>query len=360
MPATPYAKLLVSVNGGANQDGGLTVEASDTIQLRAEDKTGWGSPATRWSIYSFPEGFAEPTDWSTAADGSYYYDGSADPPTFTPDVTGKYMLRLLVLGGSLENCLDETTALCVETARGLRSIGYNESSQFGGAREQWIVDLRHDLKQLDATSALWTTLLNEDTGDEIALHVPYTVDKATSGDDTGLLIDVTDTDSPGTSRPIDVKVDTERMWSLQNSGALVWGQTASYTLSQETAVAAGDRAGFFGQAAGGSDNNGGGISVQGGAPTGTGLRGGVSIGCHSDELIECTEVATGREVVSLCLGALLTTTEMPANTGHRVIFIANASSVPAANPVGGGILYVEAGALKLRGTSGTITPIAPA
>lgn len=46
--------------------------------------------------------------------------------------------------------------------------------------------------------------------------------------------------------------------------------------------------------------------------------------------------------------------------GGKVIFIANATTVPASNPTGGGILYVEAGALKYRGSSGTVSTIGPA
>ena len=46
--------------------------------------------------------------------------------------------------------------------------------------------------------------------------------------------------------------------------------------------------------------------------------------------------------------------------GVKVIFIANASTVPSTNPTGGGVLYVTAGALKFRGSGGTVTPIAPA
>jgi hypothetical protein len=46
--------------------------------------------------------------------------------------------------------------------------------------------------------------------------------------------------------------------------------------------------------------------------------------------------------------------------GVRVIGIINATTVPASNPTGGGILYVEAGALKYRGSSGTVTTIANA
>jgi hypothetical protein len=46
--------------------------------------------------------------------------------------------------------------------------------------------------------------------------------------------------------------------------------------------------------------------------------------------------------------------------GGGVLSIANAGTVPTSNPSGGGILYVEAGALKFRGSSGTITTIANA
>ncbi len=46
--------------------------------------------------------------------------------------------------------------------------------------------------------------------------------------------------------------------------------------------------------------------------------------------------------------------------GTQTVFIANAGTVPTTNPTGGGIMYVEGGALKYRGSSGTITVIAPA
>lgn len=44
--------------------------------------------------------------------------------------------------------------------------------------------------------------------------------------------------------------------------------------------------------------------------------------------------------------------------GVKVMFIANATTVPTSNPAGGGILYVEGGDLKYRGSSGTVTTIA--
>jgi len=66
------------------------------------------------------------------------------------------------------------------------------------------------------------------------------------------------------------------------------------------------------------------------------------------------------------LGAM---TQNPAAVFRRRLFCeweveraieANASIVPSVNPEGGGILYVENGALKYRGSTGAITIIAPA
>lgn len=57
--------------------------------------------------------------------------------------------------------------------------------------------------------------------------------------------------------------------------------------------------------------------------------------------------------------SLLTNTKS-YGSGVGVIFIANRNTAPTVNPTGGGIMYVEAGALKFRGSSGTVTTIAPA
>ncbi|MCM2391720.1 hypothetical protein [Streptomyces albipurpureus] len=63
--------------------------------------------------------------------------------------------------------------------------------------------------------------------------------------------------------------------------------------------------------------------------------------------------------------ALQATTSFRLNTsslggGVGVVALANATTVPASTPTGGGVLYVEAGALKFRGSAGTVTTIAPA
>ena len=49
-----------------------------------------------------------------------------------------------------------------------------------------------------------------------------------------------------------------------------------------------------------------------------------------------------------------------AGGGQGVIKINNRFTAPTTNPVNGGVLYVESGALKYRGSSGTVTTIANA
>lgn len=46
--------------------------------------------------------------------------------------------------------------------------------------------------------------------------------------------------------------------------------------------------------------------------------------------------------------------------GIGVVFLGNANTVPTTNPSAGGLLYVEAGALKFRGSGGTITTLGAA
>lgn len=46
--------------------------------------------------------------------------------------------------------------------------------------------------------------------------------------------------------------------------------------------------------------------------------------------------------------------------GSGVIAVANVTTAPSSTPSGGGVFYVEAGALKYKGSSGTVTTIAPA
>lgn len=46
--------------------------------------------------------------------------------------------------------------------------------------------------------------------------------------------------------------------------------------------------------------------------------------------------------------------------GLGVVYLRDATTIPTSNPSGGGLLYIEAGALKYRGPSGTVTTVAAA
>lgn len=59
-------------------------------------------------------------------------------------------------------------------------------------------------------------------------------------------------------------------------------------------------------------------------------------------------------------GSNMTATNLYAAGFGGHVFIANSVGVPSNNPTGGGILYVEAGALKYRGSSGTVTTLGAA
>ena len=118
----------------------------------------------------------------------------------------------------------------------------------------------------------------------------------------------------------------------------------------------------------GTNRDGGSLELQGGQRSNTnGRRKGVQLELDQNTnttLLEVADVQAEATSLSRVLALLnlspISTAQMPTGTGDRVIYIANAGTVPSANPASGGILYVEAGALKYRGSSGTVTTIAPA
>lgn len=59
------------------------------------------------------------------------------------------------------------------------------------------------------------------------------------------------------------------------------------------------------------------------------------------------------------LGNLLIGMTTAASSAQKTLHLANATP-PSANPSGGGVIYVDAGALKYRGSSGTVTTLAAA
>lgn len=119
----------------------------------------------------------------------------------------------------------------------------------------------------------------------------------------------------------------------------------------------------------GSAKNGGNAIVAGGAPGSGGLRGGVKLqltavvpvgypqtslsGIGLSNMLQATEVAINRRVLSLCNPNDLTTLDMPANTGDMVLYIRNAATVPSSGaPSNGAILYADLGQLWVKQQDG--------
>jgi hypothetical protein len=75
-----------------------------------------------------------------------------------------------------------------------------------------------------------------------------------------------------------------------------------------------------------------------------------------------TFIMAGSQMMEITTGLNigLVTTGGSYGGGARVIFIANRTTAPTTNPTGGGLLYVESGALKYRGSSGTVSTLANA
>lgn len=129
----------------------------------------------------------------------------------------------------------------------------------------------------------------------------------------------------------------------------------------------------------GSTGTGGKLALQGGAATaGNGVGGDVVIDGGTGFGTGAHGKAKFRAANHDCVSALPATQELVFDGpgaqgvigffttagsyggGQQVIFIANRGAAPSTNPTGGGILYAEAGAIKWRGSSGTVTTIAPA
>ncbi len=157
MPQPPYALLRASINGGAVQTGGLVVAGSSTVQLSA-DPAGNASRFL-WQIYGYPVGYAQPANWSTAADGTYY-STLITPPPFQVGATslfGKYMLRLVVNNGGTENnkaipvsqLTDESTSIEVLSNSGIHATGLNETTQWGGLKK-WLAHVNVNWVLIDA------------------------------------------------------------------------------------------------------------------------------------------------------------------------------------------------------------------
>lgn len=135
------------------------------------------------------------------------------------------------------------------------------------------------------------------------------------------------------------------------------GLTAATSLSCGTTLAVGTNATIVGNA-----TVGGTLAVTGA----TTLAGGVAGPVAATGIVSGASVsATGAVQAGTTAFAENLALSTPAGTasfgsGAGVVFISNATTSPTVAPTGGGVLYVEAGALKYIGSSGSIHTIAVA
>lgn len=210
MPTTPYAKLFLSINGGALSTGGVTVGPSDTVQLSAESTVGWDRPATVFQITAYPEGWATPDGWTLNAMSGYieYFangDSGVTPPLITmPDgsdiaagIWGKWKFRLLVNGGGGQLTDWDSGVLIVSPNLGLHSVARGERGEFGGAQGQWAREIQRDMKVLDGVTFGFANGAAANTTDDtptVLLEIPFGDDAAMTG---VLLVLAVSTDAPG-------------------------------------------------------------------------------------------------------------------------------------------------------------------
>ena len=110
-----------------------------------------------------------------------------------------------------------------------------------------------------------------------------------------------------------------------------------------------------------TNGNGGHVVISGGADAGTADAGAVYLSSLLDSSYEhgvfVRAFAGPGRVVGLW-GVPTAVTDF--GSADKVVFIGNCTTTPGGTPTGGGVLYVESGALKYKGTSGTVTPLAVA
>lgn len=141
-----------------------------------------------------------------------------------------------------------------------------------------------------------------------------------------------------------------------SSNALSWANGTTPLVTQlNTSLNHG--ADFFikAQTATGASKNGGDVVISGGSSGASGLKGGVTLKMDSGNttMLELTEVAAGRRVVSLLNNGPLTTTDMPANTGDLVMYVRDTITPPTVgSPSNGTIVYSSGGQLWIKQQDG--------
>ena len=156
----PYAKVLASINSGADDTGAVTAATGDTLDLSLESSD--AVSICRWEIYGYPPAFTEPTGWETDdSTGAFYFLGLV-PDQVTLDEWGKYMIRATINGGVTRDrtnspAVDESTIVTIPSDNGLADMGYLEdrqvSAEFGAVADHQ-ANLRVVQTALEAIDAI--------------------------------------------------------------------------------------------------------------------------------------------------------------------------------------------------------------
>jgi hypothetical protein len=103
------------------------------------------------------------------------------------------------------------------------------------------------------------------------------------------------------------------------------------------------------------------LSASGGTITGNGMDDPLTVNGTASRVVVRADGSLYSNAPNSTLYNLgIGPTSAPFGGGVYVLGMRNAQTVPTGSPSGGGVLYVENGALKYRGSSGTVTTIAPA
>jgi len=141
-----------------------------------------------------------------------------------------------------------------------------------------------------------------------------------------------------------------------SSSGLTWINGITPVISQSvTVLNHGSDFTVRAQSTSGASKNGGDVVVTGGSPGSGGLKGGVTLALDSagTTMLEATEIATNRRVLSLLHNGPLTTLDMPANTGDLVMYVRDTVTPPTiGNPLNGTIVYSSGGQLWIKQADG--------
>lgn len=105
---------------------------------------------------------------------------------------------------------------------------------------------------------------------------------------------------------------------------------------------------------------GGTLILGGGARNGTGAKGGVQLRMNAEQdiLLQLVEPLNGQKVLGLLKNGAVTSSDMPANTGDMVAYIANTATPPTSgSPSNGVIMFAEGGILKVKQSDGTLISV---